>query len=75
VQQNVSKLSMDQLGNVTLVLQDGIELRAGRVLDLSENARAVLSSLLNSETRNQILYVDLRYRDMIVKKRTQGNLI
>lgn len=70
--QNVSKLSMDQLGNITLVLQDGIELRAGRVLDLSENVRAVLNSLLNSETRNQILYVDLRYRDMIVKKKTQG---
>lgn len=69
-EQNISKLSMDQLGNLTLVLQDGIELRIGRVLNLSENARAVLNSLLSSETRNQILYVDLRYRDMIVKKKS-----
>jgi cell division septal protein FtsQ len=68
--QNISKVSMNQLGNVTLVLQDGIELKAGRELNLSESVKAVLNSLLNSETRNQILYIDLRYRDMIVKKKS-----
>jgi cell division septal protein FtsQ len=68
--QNVSKLRMDQLGNLTLILQDGIELRFGRSVSLSESARVVLRSLLNSEDRNEILYMDLRYRDMIIKKKS-----
>lgn len=67
--ETVSKLAMDQLGNVTLILKDGLELRAGNKLELSEGARMVLSSLLKSPERSQILYVDLRYRDIIVKKK------
>ena len=68
--QNVSRLSRDQLGNLTLIFQDGIELKIGKSVSFPESARAVLRSLLNSEDRNQILYIDLRYRDMIIKKKS-----
>lgn len=69
-QETVSKLGMDHLGNLTLILKDGIELRIGKELTLSEGARLVLASVLRSKERSQILYVDLRYRDMIVKKKS-----
>lgn len=68
--QNVSRLSRDQLGNLTLIFQDGIELKIGKSVSFPESARAVLRSLLSSEDRNQILYIDLRYRDMIIKKKS-----
>jgi len=67
--ETISKLAMDQLGNVTLILNDGIELKTGEELALSGSARAVLKSLLKSKERSQILYIDLRYRDLIVKKK------
>lgn len=69
--ETVSRVKMDQLGNLSLILNDGIELKIGQGLALSEGARLVLGSVLRSNERNQILYVDLRYRDMIVKKKTQ----
>ncbi len=69
--ETISKLAIDQLGNVTLVLNDGIELKTNGEIVLLQNTREVLRSLLKSEERNQILYIDLRYRDLIVKKKSQ----
>ena len=67
----ISKLAIDPAGNVSIVLKDGIELRAGGRLMLSDATRAVLNSLLKSESRSDILYIDIRYRDIIVKKKSQ----
>ena len=69
--ETVSKLTVDQLGNVTLVLSDGIELKTNGQWALSASARTALSSLLKSGERAQILYIDVRYRDLIVKKKSQ----
>lgn len=71
-QENISQLSMDQLGHVTLILNDGIELKVGSEVSLSEGSQVVLGSLLKSEERNDILYLDLRYRDIIVKRKTRA---
>ena len=72
--ETISQMSMDQLGNITLFLKDGLELRFSNEIGLSDAKRAVLSSLLKSNERNQILYIDLRYQDIIVKKRSQSEL-
>ena len=69
--ETVLKLEMDQTGNVNIVLKDGVELRVGSRLMLSDDSRAVLSSILRSDQRHDILYVDMRYRDIIVKKKSQ----
>ena len=69
--ETVSKMSIDQIGNINLLLSDGIELKMGKEVPTSEGVRAVLSSLLRSvRERSQILYLDLRYRDIIVKRKT-----
>lgn len=65
----VNRFSVDRLGNMTAVLADGIELRFGRIPGLQGNAGAVLRRLLHSEERKQILYLDLRYQDVIVKQK------
>ncbi len=67
--ETISRLAMDQLGNITLILSDGVELKTAGELALPASSRTVLKSLLKSEERNQILYIDLRYRDLIVKKK------
>lgn len=69
--ETVAKLTMDELGNITLMLNDGIELKTAGTLRISPNAKAVLGSLLKSDQRNQILYIDMRYRDLIVKRKSQ----
>ena len=71
--ENITLIAMDQLGHVTLILHDGVELRAGNEISLSDAGRTVLATLLKSEERSQILYIDLRYRDIIVKKRSQAS--
>ena len=72
--ENISQLAMDQLGNMTLILKDGIELKVGNEIVLSESSRVVLGSLLKSGERNRILYLDLRYRDIIVKRKPQAGV-
>ena len=67
----ISKLTIDELGNISLILNDGIELKTNGSLMLSQNAASVLQSLLKSDQRSQILYVDMRYRDLIVKRKSQ----
>ena len=71
--ETVSKMSIDQIGNIGLLLSDGIELKIGKQMPTAEGTRAVLGSLLHSsQQRSQILYLDLRYRDIIVKKKTDS---
>ncbi|MBI4367769.1 MAG: FtsQ-type POTRA domain-containing protein [Candidatus Omnitrophica bacterium] len=67
--ESISKVTSDDAGNISLILADGVELKVGDPFSLSQNMRSVLGSLLTSKERNQILYVDLRYQDMIVKRK------
>jgi len=65
----LTKLTTDNMGNVSLFLKDGLELKMGKQLNLSEGAQMALNSVLKSQERNEMLYLDLRYRDIIVKKK------
>lgn len=68
--ENLIKMTTDQMGNISLFLKDGLELKVGKELNLSPAAQMVLSSLLKSRDRSGYLYLDLRYRDIIIKKKT-----
>lgn len=66
----IAKMRLDRLGNIAFVFSDGIELRIGRTPIHSPSKIALLKTLLESGERNQILYVDLRFQDVIVKRKT-----
>jgi len=68
--ENLIKMTTDQMGNISLFLKDGLELKVGKELNLSPAAQMVLGSLLKSKSRSEYLYLDLRYRDIIIKKKT-----
>ncbi len=68
--ENLIKMTTDQMGNISLFLKDGLELKVGKELNLSPAAQMVLGSLLKSKDRSGYLYLDLRYRDIIIKKKT-----
>ena len=68
--ETILKLSMDQLGNVTLILKDGIELKIGKQFALSEKMRLALNTFLSSTERANIVYLDIRYHDVIVRKKS-----
>ncbi len=67
--ESTSKLVVDQLGNVSMILNDGIELKVGKEPNLSEAKRALLKKLLRSPERDSLVYLDLRYHDVVVKKK------
>ncbi len=69
-QETISKIVIDQIGNCSVLLKDGLELKVGKKFKLTDGAQLVLSSLLKSKDRKDILYLDLRYRDIIVKKKS-----
>lgn len=65
----IAKISVDPLGNFIFVLNDGIELRLGKNPLVAEGKRSALEKLLKSNERAELLYLDLRYQDIIVRKR------
>lgn len=67
----IAKMSIDSLGNVTLILNDGIEIRIGRQPGTSTDKTALLRTLLKTGERVNILYLDIRYQDVIVRKKTE----
>lgn len=70
--ENLIKMTTDRMGNMSLFLKDGLELKVGRQLNLSPAAQMVLGSLLKSKERSEYLYLDLRYQDIIIKKKTDS---
>ena len=68
--ENLIKVTTDGMGNVSLFLKDGLELKMGKTLNLLPASQMVLGSLLKSKDRSEYLYLDLRYRDIILKKKT-----
>lgn len=65
----IERIRLDHLGNVALVLAKGPELRFGREPMKRFYALGSLVPLLAGADRNQIIYIDLQYRDLIVRKR------
>ena len=68
--ENLIKMTTNSTGNISLFLKDGLELKMGKELNLSEASQMVLGSLLKSRDRSEYLYLDLRYLDIILKKKT-----
>lgn len=67
--EKVERIRLDHLGNVSLVLSQGPELRFGREPLKQLNRFSLLEPLLKGSDRSRIVYVDLQYQDLIVKKR------
>ncbi len=69
--ENISKMTADETGNVSFFLSDGLELKIGKEFTLPQSSQMVLGSLLKSKERAEYLYLDLRYRDIIIKKKSE----
>lgn len=67
--ETLSKIRLDSLGNVSVFLVDGPELRFGRDPSKKLYALDSLAPLLKGPERNQIVYIELQYQDLVVKKR------
>jgi cell division septal protein FtsQ len=65
----ISKVTIDQLGNIGIILSDGVELKIGREPVATIDKQSLLNSLLNGAERGELLYIDFRYSDVIVKKK------
>jgi len=67
--EKIERVRLDHLGNVSLVLSQGPELRFGREPEKKLNRLSLLESLLKGPDRGRIVYVDLQYQDLIVRKK------
>ena len=65
----IDRLRLDHLGNVSLLLQGGPELRFGREPMKKLQALASVNLLLKGQDRSKIIYIELQYHDLIVKKK------
>ncbi len=65
----LERLRLDHLGNVSLLLEGGPELRFGREPMKKLQTLASLNLLLKSSDRGKIIYIELQYHDLIVKKK------
>ncbi|MDD5217002.1 MAG: FtsQ-type POTRA domain-containing protein [Candidatus Omnitrophica bacterium] len=67
--ETVTKLCLDRLGNVSVTLAGGPDLRLGRhpVDRIPTLVKAI--PILESEERNNIEYIDLQFDDVVVKKK------
>jgi cell division protein FtsQ len=67
--ESLERLRLDHLGNVSFVLKDGPELRLGRdplgKLYMLES----LVPLLKGTDRKEIIYMELQFNDLVVKKK------
>lgn len=67
--ETLERLRLDHLGNVNLLLSRGPELRFGREPMKKLQTLDSLAPLLKGPERNRIIYIDLQYQDLIVKKK------
>jgi hypothetical protein len=67
--ETLEKLRLDRLGNVALVLKDGPELRLGRDPMGKFFLLESVNSLLKGPERRSIIYMELQYNDIVVKKK------
>jgi cell division septal protein FtsQ len=67
--ERVKSVATDHLGNWTVTLADDISIILEPSLVLSDAKREVLRSLFKSRERENLLYVDTRYQDIIIRKK------
>lgn len=67
--EGIDRIRLDHLGNVSLVLKEGPELRFGRQPIKKLYTLGSLTPLLKGPDRKQIIYIELQYQDLIVKKK------
>jgi len=69
-EETISKIRVDSLGFWYFVSEDGIEFRIG---DNFENLSKIenIKTLLKSDVRAKVSYLDLRFKDVIVKTQTK----
>lgn len=67
--ETIDRVRLDHLGNVALVLTKGPELRFGREPLKKLRMLNSLVPLLKGPERDRIIYIELQYQDLIVKKK------
>lgn len=67
--ESIERIRLDHLGNVSVVLTQGPELRFGRYPLKKLNNLAALTPLLKGPDRDRIVYIELQYQDLIMKKK------
>ncbi len=67
--ETIERVRLDHLGNVSLVLKEGPELRLGRDPMGKFYLLDSVTPLLKGPERKQIVYMELQYHDLVVKKR------
>jgi cell division septal protein FtsQ len=65
----VTRVLLDSLGNVSVILKEGPEVRLGRRPSQRVEAFKKIVPLLEGEMRKKIAYIDLQYDDVVVKQR------
>jgi len=65
----VDRVRLDHLGNVSVALRNGPELRFGRRPLEKIHALDTVAPLLKGPERQRIVYIELQYQDLIVKKK------
>jgi cell division septal protein FtsQ len=68
-QEPVTKIILDHLGNVSVILKEGPEVRLGRRPSQRVEAMKKVAPLLEGEMRKKISYIDLQYDDVVVKQK------
>ena len=68
-QETVTKMSLDHLGNVSVILGSGPEIRLGRQPFETLGSIEKIIPLLEGENRKGIEYVDLQFDNVIVKRK------
>ena len=68
-QEPVTRILLDSLGNVSVILKEGPEIRLGRRPSQRVEAFKKIGPLLEGDMRKKIAYIDLQYDDVVVKQR------
>ncbi len=67
--ESIDRIRLDHLGNVSLVLRKGPELRFGRQPMKKIYALDTVGPLLRGSDRDRIIYIELQYQDLIVRRK------
>ena len=65
----LSAIIIDHGNNLTMKLADDIEIRMGKDIYRAVGQLAQVKDILNAPRRNKIEYIDLRFKDIAVKRR------
>lgn len=70
-QEKITRMSLDYLGNLTITLNQGPEVKLGRHPVSLLRSLHKLDPFLDPVERPKIQYIDLQFEDVVVKKRTR----